>query len=270
MNSKMTKYFKVSAVAFINTLEYRLDFFFDLISKFFPAVIQWFMWTSIFSNSSDKVIMNYTYDQMILYTIISVFVASFISVNIHWGIAEEIKNGILSKYIILPLKYFWYKVFQFVGSKLVSLSIVGIGICIVLYWFQSTGYVTVTVRRTGAFLAIVLLALALQYLIYYCVAGIAFWLGECGGVFTVINVISLIISGAVFPLDIFGRYVVKISQFFPFYYITYFPTNVVIGKVSQGQIQNAICVMIIWFILLSCLSVLIWKKGLRKYIAAGG
>lgn len=266
----MEKYLKVSTVSFINTLEYRLDFFFDLISKFFPAIIQFFMWTAIFSNSPDAVILNYTYNQMILYTVISIFVSNFISVNVHWGLAQDIKNGILSKYIILPLNYFWYKAFNFIGAKISDIVLISIGMSTVIFFFWKTGFFQIQVLQVVVFCFVAVLALILQFLICYSMAGIAFWLGECGGIFTVVNVISLIISGAIFPLDIFGETVVKVSQIFPFYYITYFPTNILIGKIPLEEVLPSVFVMLIWLVILSLCAVFIWKEGMKKYIAAGG
>lgn len=266
----MEKYQKVSVISLINTLEYRLDFFFDLISKFFPAIIQFFMWTAIFQNSQNEIIMNYTYNQMILYTIISIFVSTLLAVNIHWGIAQDIKNGTLSKYLVLPINYLFYKVFQFIGSKLSETFLVGVGMALIVFVFHVKGVVTINSLQIGLFVLIAVMALFLQFLIYYCISGIAFWIGDCGGIFTVINVISLIISGSIFPLDIFGEPVVKISQLFPFYYITYFPTNVIIGKATGSEIVRSAFMIGAWILIMAFCINFIWKKGMKRYIAAGG
>lgn len=266
----MEKYLKVSVISWINTLEYRLDLFFDLISKFFPAMIQYFMWTAIFNNAPNDIIMNYTYHQMILYTVISIFVSTLLSVNIHWGIAQDIKNGTLSKYLILPVSYLFYKVFQFIGSKLSDSILVGFSLFLVIILFQVKKVIAINLPLAGIFLLVAVMALILQFLIYYCISGIAFWIGDCGGIFTVVNVIASIISGAVFPLDIFGEPIVKISQLFPFYYITYFPTNVILGKATEGEMVKAIVMIGLWILVLTFFMRFIWKKGMKRYIAAGG
>jgi ABC-2 type transport system permease protein len=113
-------------------------------------------------------------------------------------------------------------------------------------------------------------AILLQFLINYCVAGVSFWMSEIGGIFTIINVINAIISGGVFPLDIFGPVVVTVSKFLPFYYTTYFIVNILIGKVDYPALVNGLLVMLGWVVLLCLLIRLVWGRGIRKYIAAGG
>lgn len=266
----MARYMKVTLISFISTLEYRMDFFLDLISKFFPALIQCFMWTAIFANSTEKIIMNYTYHQIMVYTTFSIFTTAMVSVNIHWKIAEEIKNGNLSKYLILPIKYFGYKVFQFLGIKIMEVAVVFLGIVVVATFFRRTNYVFLKLENIVFYTFFILLGLILQFLIYYCVSCLAFWMGECGGVFIVIQVTSSIVSGAIFPLDVFGSKVLNISRLLPFYYITYFPTNIMIGKITVAGIYSGILVMGVWIILLSIVSYLLWNRGMKRYIAMGG
>lgn len=266
----MLKYLKLTLAAIMGTMEYRMDFFLEFISKFFPVVIQWFMWTAIFMNATETIIMNYTYKQMIIYTVLSIYTTAFVSVNVHWTISEEIKSGKLSKYLVLPVQYFWYKVFYFGGTKLVEGMLVAIGFIITIIYFWKIKYINPRMINILFFFVILLLALALQFLISYCFSCLAFWMGECGGVFIIIQVISMIVSGAIFPLDIFGNHVLAISKIFPFYYITYFSTNVIIGKISLPEILQGILVMSIWIILLLSITKLLWNKGLKKYIAAGG
>lgn len=264
------KYLYISATSFISTLEYRLDFVFGLLSKFFPAIIQFFMWTAIFANSPDKIILHYTYNQMILYTVLSIFVSSLVSVDVQYSISSDIKNGMLSKYLILPINYFFYKAFQFIGSKISDMIVIVVGMGIVLVYFNANQMIEMNVMQIVKFSAVAVMAFVLQYLISFLFANIAFWIGECGGIFTVINVISLIISGAIFPLDIFGDRVIAISRLFPFYYITYFPANVLIGKISGSEITAGLSIMVMWVLCLGIFCSLVWNYGKKKYIAAGG
>lgn len=266
----MVKYWRVGIIAFMGTLEYRFDFLFDLLSKFFPALIQVFLWTAIYTNSTHRIIMGYSYQQMILYTVMSIFITGILAVNIHWKISEDIKNGYLSKYFVLPIEYFWYQFFQFLGTKVMEWLMIAVGMGGTLYLFWLKKYVEMDSQRLLIFIPVIVLAFALQYLLYYCMSAIAFWLGECGGVFIVLQVISLIVSGSIFPLDIFGEKVVWISGWLPFYYITYFPTNLFIGRVSNQQIYNALVVMLIWLAILKVFSRIIWEVGKKRYVAMGG
>lgn len=264
------KYIKAFQVSMQNMLEYRSDFLFQLLSRFFPVIIQLFMWTAIFQASPETVVMGYTYSQMITYTILSVFITSMLNVDAHYRIADDIKNGMLSKYLILPLDYYAYQAAGFLGGKISELAVLGIGIVVLCIIMQAMGFFVATALGVLAFAVLLLLVMVLQFVMYYCLACLAFWFGECGGVFTVVSVIARIISGAVFPLDIFGSLAVNISKLLPFYYTTYFLTNTLLGKNNWGEILLGTGALTCWILILYGLGRLLWARGQKRYIAAGG
>lgn len=264
------KYVKVFQISMQNILEYRTDYLFSLLSRFFPVVIQLFMWSAVYQASDEKVIMGYTYIQMITYTILSVFVSGILSVDVHYKVAVDIKNGLLSKYLILPLSYYGYQAAGFLGRKISETIVLGAGIMIVCLVMQLQDLIMVTAADALIFVFFWILVLVLQFVMYYCLACLAFWFGECGGFFIVIDVVARIVSGAIFPLDIFGRLAVDISKLFPFYYTTYFLTNILLGKNGKEELLFGLGAIVSWILILCLAGKFLWNKGQKMYIAAGG
>lgn len=264
------KYIKVFQISMQNMLEYRSDFLFTLLSRFFPVIIQIFMWTAVYRASAEKEVMGYTYIQMMTYTILSVFVSSILSVDIHYKIAGDIKDGVLSKYLILPLDYYRYQAAGFLGGKISETVLSSAGIILVCLVMRRRNLILLTAAEALIFVLFGVLALLLQFVMHYCLACLAFWFGECGGVFTAVGVIARIVSGAVFPLDIFGGVAVSISKVFPFYYTTYFLTNILLGKSGRKELLFGLTVIAAWIIVLFLIGKMLWNKGQKRYIAAGG
>ncbi len=266
----MTKYVKISTISFSNRLEYRSDLFFSLFSKVFPFIIQVYMWKALYGGSADGVLLNYSYKDIMLYTIITLFVSALLAVDVHYKVAGEIKDGHLSRFLVQPLSHMQCKASEYIGEKAADFVFIALIMSIVLVALSAVGWLKLSFLAVLKFLGAMAVGISLQFLLFYCLSAAAFWIGECGGVFTAIGVISSIISGAVFPLDVFGPEMLIISRYLPFYYIVYFPSNVLIGRVSAVEFWQGLAVMAVWFAVLMASKHVIWKNGMKRYIAAGG
>ena len=76
------------------------------------------------------------------------------------------------------------------------------------------------------------------------------------GIVNIFMVISDILSGLVIPLPFFPNYLIKISNLFPFRYITEFPFRFYVGNISVSEGINGIIIQIISRIQISYLSLI--------------
>src|SRR5699024_12350094 len=99
---------------------------------------------------------------------------------------------------------------------------------------------------------------------------VAFWLLDVSMLFWGINLLTLILSGAIFPLDIFGETISTVLSYFPFSYTVYFPINILTGKLEPSFVITGCLIQIAWIVILFILLKILWKTGLKKYVAVGG
>lgn len=78
------------------------------------------------------------------------------------------------------------------------------------------------------------------------------------------------LSGGLFPLEVFGETVQKVFNLLPFKYIIYFPINIINGKLDLSMVWYGLILQLFWIFILTLLSAQLWKMGTRKYIAIGG
>ena len=114
-----------------------------------------------------------------------------------------------------------------------------------------------------------LLALALNFLIFWCVGLLGFWLTETGFLFEAARVVIVTASGGVFPLSVFGRRAEAVLDLLPFRFTIQFPTEVLCGRVAGAAAAEGLAVAAAWTVALSLLARGLWGLGLRRFAAVG-
>ena len=117
--------------------------------------------------------------------------------------------------------------------------------------------------RIVLFLVGLVLAVILNFFIFYCVALLSFWLTDVHLLFGTVSVVLVVVSGGVFPMDIFGKTAA-------FGYTTQFPVNIINGKLSMGAIGTGMLCQLAWIAFFWGLGQMMWKKGLQRFAAVGG
>jgi ABC-2 type transport system permease protein len=264
------KYFKAFEMGFQTALEYRVNFMISLISAAYPIFIQTFLWTAIYQNSGDGVVYGYTYRQMIAYTFLAGLVARIVRTGFEYEIMDDVKSGKFSRFLVQPLGYFPYRLLSYYGQKLPNLTVIGAVLVAVLAGLSAFGGISLELSRGLLFLLILALAVTLNFLIFYCISAMAFWIVEIGFLFEGIRIVFILLSGGIFPLEVFGERFVQVMNFLPFKYTVSFPINVLTGRTPAGEIALGLLVQCVWIGLCVFLSIYLWRIGSRRYVAVGG
>jgi ABC-2 type transport system permease protein len=99
---------------------------------------------------------------------------------------------------------------------------------------------------------------------------IGFWFLEVTSMLYVINTLSFIVSGHMFPLDLMPGYLPVILKALPFSYLAYFPAAVFLGKVEGATLAWGLLIEFAWVAGFVILSRVFFNLGLRRYSAYGG
>lgn len=266
----MQKYKCALMLGIQNAMEYRSNFFLNMISALFPIFIQFFLWTSIYSGNPKGIINGYTYNQIIVYTIMANIVSRLVRTGFEYEVGDDIKNGGLNKFIIKPIDYSIYKFCCFIGQKLIHLLMMVIVISGLLIFLAVKFGSTFEPFHIFLFFGSLLLAFILNFTIFFAISTSAFWLFEIGFLFEAVRIIIIFLSGGIFPLDIFGKSATLILNYLPFKYTINFPVEILNGRLSLTLGLQGIFIQIIWIILFAILARLLWRTGTKRYVAVGG
>jgi ABC-2 type transport system permease protein len=267
---RLDKHIKVFTMGILEALEYKGAFFLFLAGGIFPVLIQYFFWTAVYSNGQMKTIYGYSYTQIITYILLAAIVSKLVSADFIWDAGWEIKNGDINKYLVKPYSYFSYMFFYVLGGKVLQFALIfllPVGVFSALGQYLSFH---LEWNRVLIFLPVIFLALILNMILFMNVAMSAFWLQEPYAAAGLTLLIFNIVSGGIFPLDVFGKQVMNILYYLPFKYTTWFPVNVLTGRITTDEILHGIIFQLIWIVVLYFSFKLVWKNGLKKYTAVGG
>jgi ABC-2 type transport system permease protein len=266
----MKVYKQVFKLGLNKSLQYRANYYLGLVSIIFPLVMQIFLWKGMFIAADGKCVFGYTFPEMLMYAFFACLLAKMISVNYVYEINEDIKNGGLAKYIVRPINYRLYTFFGYLGEKVSMFlcSFVFILLVYVIGNLYSNGFVSVV--RFAVFFVILCLSIILNFLIYYAVSGLGFWMRDASGVIFITTLVGNIISGGIFPLDIFPLYVQKMLKLLPFAYTNYFSTSILCGTIRGKEIERGFFMQLLWIVICWKIGEIVWKHGMKIYTAVGG
>lgn len=250
-------------------LEYRVSFFLSMLSAVFPIIIQTAMWNYLYSHSDAAAVFGYEHGQILLYTLLATIVSQLTGTGFEGEINGDIKMGGLNKYLIRPVKYKWYQFFRFLGQKVPRAMVIGpvMAIMIAMAFWQG---LPLSAGRVLAFLVSLVLALVLNFSIFYCIGLLGFWFTDVDKLFGTISIVLTVASGGVFPLDIFGGIAERLVNLLPFGYTTQFSVNIINGRFGWERIGTGFVLQAGWILVFACLGEYMWRSGIKRYAAVGG
>jgi ABC-2 type transport system permease protein len=266
----LAKYVKTFEMGFQTALEYRVNFAISLISAAYPIIIQTFLWTAIYRSSATQVVYGYTYRQILAYTFLAGLVSRMVRTGFEYEIMDDVKNGKFSKFLVQPLGYLPYRLCSFLGQKLPGQAMIVGVMVIVLLGLNLFWGVSLQVGRILVFALTLVLALALNFVIFYCISSMAFWMVEIGFLFEGIRIVIVMLSGGIFPLEVFGARIVRVLNLLPFRYTVNYPINVLNGKIPAAEIAPGLLIQCVWIAAGLVLAHFLWRVGSRRYVAVGG
>ena len=266
---KAKGYLYVFGMGMQKAMAYRADFFLGLVSCLFPIVMQVFLWNALYAAGAASA-NGYTYEQMMLYTLLAGVTARIVATGFENEVAADIKTGGLNRYLVKPMDHGRYTLAQFLGGKAAGIALLLAVTAAVLAGAAAVFGLAFAPLRLAVYALSLVLALALNFSIFYTIALLAFWLTEIDQLFGTISIVIMVMSGGVFPLDIFGPAAAVLSAVLPFGYTTQFCVNIVSGRLGWGGIGCGLLMQLGWCAVFTGLHTLLWRRGGRRYAAVGG
>jgi len=266
----MNKYNTFLKLGIAGVLEYRMDFLIELLNSLFPIIVQYFVWTAIYLNSTQTIINGYSYKELISYIFIATLMSKAIAPGFENEIATEIRTGKLNTYLIKPMSYYLSKIYSTIGKKIIHMAIICPIMLICYYVILNYWGMPVEPRNILFFMITLIVAFLLNCCIFYALSMVTFWTTQSWGIIIAFQIVINILSGGVLPLNVIGTYISNIFRYLPFRYIIEFPVEVLQGNYSISGVFIGIAIQIVSIGFFIILSTVLWKKGLKHYDAFGG
>src|SRR5437867_6779091 len=107
--SPLKKYWKILRISLVERLVYRGDFLVSTIFRFLPLVTSFLLWEAVFQGSGQSSLSGFDRNRMIAYLLLVQISRMFSSMpGLASGIARDIRDGNLKKYLLQPIDMLWY------------------------------------------------------------------------------------------------------------------------------------------------------------------
>jgi ABC-2 type transport system permease protein len=268
----MNKYWHVLTTGIQNNLTYRFNFLARALFGLIPLMAILYVWRTIYSaKGTSATVSTYTLAEMISYYLLVTVVDALTAVNEDdWQIAADIKDGNISQFLLKPIDYLWYRLFLFVSGRATYLAVAAVPVTLFILCLRDYFVLPPNWTTFGLFLLSTLLTAALQFLLSYTMAMLAFWVLEVSTFIFILYAFEYIASGHLFPLDILPAPLAQALFFTPFPYQLYFPISIYMGKATGIELVRGFFMQIFWVVVAYALARLAWRRGIKKYAAVGG
>src|SRR5262249_682958 len=237
--AKLRKYWRIYRVSLTERLVYRGDFFLSTILCFLLMVTTILLWQAIYAGAQENTIAGFTQRQMIAYLLLVHVGRMFSSMpGLAYGIARDIREGTLKKYLLQPLDMLSYLLAYRAAHKTAYIATTSIpyGLLFFLCRDYFTELASPSVELVVAYIASLLLAFVIGFFFETCMGMVGFWFLEVSSLMYVINTVNFFVSGQMFPLDLLPSWLAVPLKMLPFQYLAYFPTAVLVGKIQGAAI----------------------------------
>lgn len=262
-------------------LTYRGDFAFATLVRFLPIVTQVFLWTAVYAGDTKQSINGYRLHNMVAYALLVMVGRAFSSMpGLAGGIARDVRDGTIKKYLTQPVDMLAYLFWARVAHKLVYYLVAAAPFALVFYLCRGFFDEAPSPATMAAFIASLAIAFLIGFLMESLIGLISFWFLEVSSLIFIFMMINYFLSGHMLPLDwlpsLFSRwpeleaFVRRGMMFLPFPYLAYFPASLMLGKHAGPELWLHLGIGAMWVVLLFGANRFAFARGVRRYSAFGG
>jgi ABC-2 type transport system permease protein len=273
----LRKYLYVLRIALSERLVYRTDFFLSTLMRFAPIVTTILLWRAIYHVSrQDGEPTRHgglTYENVVAYYLLTFVSRAFSSMpGLAAGIARDVREGTIQKYLIQPIDQINYLLMTRTAHKIVYYGIAAIPFAIVFYLCRGffDGWPEPLMLAGG--IASLVLTFFLGFYFEVTIGLISFWFLEISSFLFIVMSLNYFLSGHMVPLDLLPGTLRAVLECLPFQYMAYFPAKVLLGTqdMTAEKLAWGLAVQSGWLALFALSSRVLYRRGLKRYSAFGG
>ena len=272
----LRKYWNICRVSLIERLTYRADFFLATILRFLPMLTTILLWQAVYAGayqtSGQRQLSGFTLNEMIAYLLLVHISRMFSSMpGLAAGIARDIREGTLKKYLLQPIDMIAYLVSYRAAHKMayIATSALPYGLLFFLCW-PMFPEISLSWAQVLAYIVSLLLGFLIGFFFEASIGMVGFWFLEVTSLLYIVNTLNFFVSGQMFPIDLLPPPWDSILKSLPFQYMAYFPAAIFLGKIQGSRLIYGLAGQAIWVVVFIVLSRWLYRLGLKRYSAYGG
>ena len=98
---------------------------------------------------------------------------------------------------------------------------------------------------------------------------ITFWTTRVSAIFELFIAAELLLSGRLVPMQLMPDWAQDVAAFLPFQWSFYFPIESLVGDYSTGELLGGLAMQALWIVVLTGMTLFVWRFAVRRYSAVG-
>jgi ABC-2 type transport system permease protein len=246
--------------------QYRVANYFYMIGMVAEPVIYLVVWTTIADQQGGSV-GGITAGELAAYYIVWTLVRNMNIVFTPYGWEWRIREGQLSAALLRPIHPLHDDVASFAGWKIVVI-VLWLPIAAAL-WLIFDPTLSPRPIEVGVFALAIWGAYLIRTMFLSILGMITFWTTRVSAIFELAIALELLLSGRLVPLQLMPDWAEKLAYALPFMWTFYFPIEALVGDLSNWQLIGGLAAQAAWTIVLTGLTLFIWRFAVRRYSAVG-
>ncbi len=260
------KYLTSASMEVQAAAQFRMNFFLSILVEALPLIGLLYLWIFLFDARGEM--YGYSAAGVITYYIIGTAVAGWLP-TVWWEVSDNIRDGSLTRFLVLPMSYLGYYFSREMASQLVYFSmtlavLLPVGVLLHPY------LVLAVPVNLLLFIASLLVGFCLTFMMQSCIHLLAFWFDSVTGFLSVFYLISAFLSGAFFPLDFLPEPLLRIITILPFHYLRFTPLQIYLGNLEVASALVSLAGAAAYTIIFYLAAGTLWRRGASRYAAPGG
>jgi ABC-2 type transport system permease protein len=233
-----------------------------------PAVL-FAMWSAAAEGRPDNEIAGFSKGELAAYYFTIMIIGHVTTAWDTYEMGYRIRSGTLSGQLLRPILPIWEAMANNMAYKIATLGFLA-PMWALCYWLYAPDF-RAPAWQIALGVVSIILAGALNFVLGYVVALIAFWTPKLDAVGEVYFGLSMFLGGRFVPLMALPGLVYGLAEWLPFRWMFAFPAELMTGKMTEtGRIASGLAIQLVWLAALIVIFRVCWVAAVKRYSAVSG
>lgn len=246
--------------------QYRIATYMWMIGMLAEPVVYLVVWTTIADQQGGSV-QGISTGEFAAYYIVWTLVRNMNIVFTPYGWEWRIREGELSAALLRPLHPLHDDIAAFAGWKVVTI-VLWLPIAVVL-WIAFDPVLDPTLLEIGVFSIAIWGAYLIRTMFLSTLGMVTFWTTRVSALFELMIAAELLLSGRLVPLPLMPDWAEDVANVLPFKWSFYFPIQALVGDMPRNELLGGLAIQALWMVVLTGLTLFVWRFAIRRYSAVG-
>ncbi len=263
----MRKYLEISKITFKAQLAWRFDIAVSVVFTIAKILFAFILWQGIFNHRT--MVAGFTFDSMLSYYIINSFLSQLDKSNeVSEELSNRIRTGTFSKYMVIPANIQGYFLAQTAGASVFYMIFNLIAAVVWIFIFGIRFTFTSNLWLILAAFVFIILGLIFMVQLNYFLGLLTLKFQDIYLFLMIKNNLVAFVAGTLIPLALLPEIVLQAMRYFPFYYTSYLPSMLLIGRNGE-EIIFGLITLTVWVLTFMIINKISYERLRIQYDGVG-